>query len=348
MRSTSLLLGLALLASSVIAQDATTTADDATTTADTSDATTTADDATTTADAETTASDTSLPDITTSTTEDTTSATSTSTGTDSVPDLTTTTSSDSGSTDLPDLPGAYSYPSPTVPPINNAPYMQPITMPEGTVFIAVGAILGAIGLTVVIWRVVIHYLLHRSVKKAALAQHIANDKASYPAPSAPFYKYSDQHSDSSLGNMASGRGVRRTQRGPVPSATPSQSNLFFSPTAPGGAGNAGNRESRFLPSGFYAAGAGTPQANHTNSISLSNLRPDSRGYPRAVPEPSPPESPNMMPRNNVTRRDLSSSTLNLNRPPSQRAPSAYLEDLLADQPEQFPPPGNRNTWHQPH
>jgi hypothetical protein len=30
------------------------------------------------------------------------------------------------------------------------------------------------------------------------------------------------------------------------------------------------------------------------------------------------------------------SSLNLNRPPSQRAPSAYLEDLLDENPHMFP------------
>ena len=236
---------------------------------------------------------------------------------------------------LPTLPGSYSYPPPAVPPTENAPYMKPNSVPEGTFFIAVGAILGAVGAAILVWRAVIACLLHRSVKKAALAQTIANDKAAFPAPPAPFYKYTDHESSLSLGQSgAAGRGVRRTQRGPVPSSTPSQTNLFFSPTAPGANTN-GNRESRFLPSGFYAA---SQQAGNQNSISMSNLRPDSRGHARAVGH-SPPESPGLMPHhNNNSRRNLSSSTLNLNRPVSGRAPSAYLEDLLDDQPEQFPPP----------
>ncbi|KAI0472021.1 hypothetical protein GGR56DRAFT_656530 [Xylariaceae sp. FL0804] len=349
MRSQSFLLALAILASAVVAQDTATATTDATTTADTDTATTAAADATTTDDAattddsttstETTDTDTALPGLTTtsSSTTSTTTDDASSTDTDNPPGLTTTSA-------LPTLPGQYSYPAPTVPPMTNAPYMQAANLPEGTVFIAVGAILGAFGAAVLIWRAVIACLLHRSVKKAALAQHIANDKASYPAPSAPFYKYSDHASSASLGTMMNGRGVRRTQRGPIPSATPSQSNLFFSPTAPGGGGSAGNRESRFLPSGFYAAGAGAPPQGHEHSISLTNLRPDSRGYPRAIADSSPPESPALTPRRDYSRRDLSSSTLNLNRPTS-RAPSAYLEDLLADQPEQFPPPADRSAWH---
>ncbi|XXH00273.1 hypothetical protein Hte_006615 [Hypoxylon texense] len=341
----------ALFATNVIAQG-TTTADDAVTTTAQEDATTT-DDAQTTADttaADTTAatdtdaastatptSDASTADQTTETSDGTsTTDDPTSTATTS-PTAATTTSDDDP---LPTLPGQYDYPAPTVPPTSNAPFMQPSSVPEGTVFIAVGAILGAFGAAVLIWRAVVACLLHRSVKKAALAQQIANDKASFPPPSAPFYKYTDHASSASLGNAMSGRGVRRTTRGPVPSATPSQSNLFFSPTAPTGSGG-GNRESRFLPSGFYAAGAGSPQQSHGHSISLTNLRPESRGRPLGY---TPPESPSLAPRSEISRRNLSASSLNLNRPPSGRAPSAYLEDLLDDPQNPFPTPGSHNTW----
>ncbi|KAI0503299.1 hypothetical protein F5B22DRAFT_629884 [Xylaria bambusicola] len=320
--------------------------DDNTSTATDNDASTSstrAPPSTTTNDAEPTSS---LPDIDeTSTTSSPSSATSTTTTTassttQSVPAIT----SDTGDTPpLPTLPGSYSYPPPAVPPTKNAPFMQKSNLPQGTVFIAVGAILGAFAVAILIWRAVVACLLHRSVKRATLAQQVANDKNSYPPPSAPFYKYSDHASSISLGNSPGARPTRKL-RGPVPSGTPSQSNLFFSPTAPAGASNATNRESRFLPSGFYASGAASPQG-HEHSISLTNLRPDSHGHARAL-EPSPPESPNLAPPHNVGRRNLSSSTLNLNRPASGRTPSAFLEDLLGDQPEQFPP-GHRNTWNQP-
>ncbi|KAH9910035.1 hypothetical protein F4778DRAFT_713878 [Xylariomycetidae sp. FL2044] len=336
MRPQPVLLALvALLPSSVFAQDPTTADDDATTDVAESSAQTTAE-STTAADDDT---DTALPALTT--TSPTTAAGST--RTTDPPALTST------APPLPTISGTsaeYSYPAPTVPPTNNAPYMQPSSIPDGTVFIAVGAILGAFGVAVLVWRAVVACLLHRSVKRAALAQHAANDKASYPAPSAPFYNYTDHASSASLGNMAAGRGVRRTQRGPIPSATPSQSNLFFSPTAaPDRSSVAGNRASQFLPSGFYAAGAGAPQQGHTHSISLTNLRPDSRGNALSPGySHSPDDSPSLAPRSDMGRRNMSSSTLNLNRPLSQRAPSAYLEDLLADQPDQFPPQGHNPSW----
>lgn len=249
------------------------------------------------------------------------------------------TDTDAGPTGLPTLTrgGAIpTYPAPSVPPTKNAPFMQHSSAPDGTVFIAVGAILGALGLGVLLWRIIVSFLLHRSVRRAALAQHEANSKAGFPAPPAPFYKYSDHASP--VPPTAGGRGVRRTNRNTMtPSAAPSQSNLFFSPTA-AGSNVPGGRSSTFLPSGFYAAGNSSPGGQQGPSISLTNLRPDSMSHPNgsrnSLMGPSPPDSPHFSP-----RRDMSSSSVNLNtRQPGQRAPSAYLEDLLADEPGNLPPP----------
>ena len=323
---------------STSATKAVTTADDtkteaaATTTAkktDTDEATTTAKSTpkitnTNTADDSSTTGDSTLPAISA-----TGASTSTSgdTGVDSLPTLSKTVD-----TAIP------TYPAASVPPTQNAPFMHQSTAPDGTVFIAVGAILGAFGVAILLWRAIVACLLHRSVERAAMNQHLANDKA-FPAPPAPFYKYTDRDSSPTLASANAGRGVRRTTRGPIPSATPSQTNLFFSPTASGAAGTHGsNRDSRFLPSGFYAAGSASPANAHGASISLTNLRPDSRGHARAY-EPSPPESPSMGPARTPQPRNVSTSSLNLHRPPSGRAPSAFLDDLLDDQPGMFPPAG---------
>jgi hypothetical protein len=247
-----------------------------------------------------------------------------------------------GPNDLPTLTNAplvITYAPPAVPPTVDAPFMQRSSLPEGTVFICVGAILGAFGAAILVWRGIVACLLHRSVERAALAQQSANEKATFPAPPAPFYKYTDRESSVSLAGAPAGRGTRRTNRGPIPSATPSQSNLFFSPTAPS-LGGAGNRDSRFLPSGFYAAGTSSPSQGqiYAGSVTNLNLRPDSRGLGaqsrNTMRDPSPPDSPQFGP-----RRDMSTSSLNLNRPPSARAPSAFLDDLLDDNPHSFPPPG---------
>ncbi|KAL2136382.1 hypothetical protein VTI74DRAFT_4026 [Chaetomium olivicolor] len=274
-----------------------------------------------------------------------------------LPPLSSTTSAGGRLTGLPTLSKTVNtevpeYPPPTIPPTRNAPFMNHSTLPDGTVFIAVGAILGAFGVAVLVWRAIVACLLHRSVERAAMAQHAANngrgpvDKnaASFPAPPAQFYKYIERESSASLAGAGVGGSTgRRTHRGPTPSSTPSQTNLFFSPTAVGpssGLGSSNRDSARFLPSGFYASASPAPGGHvQGNSISMSTLRPSSRGRGAGQLGPSPPESPDVGPR--VGSRNFSTSSLNLNRPPSPgaRAPSAYLDDLLDEQPGQFPPAG---------
>lgn len=262
-----------------------------------------------------------------------------------MPALSTASTSASANADMPTLSSTSSlntaiptYPAPSVPPTSNAPYMKASSYPDGTIFIVVGAILGVFGLGILLWRAIIVCMLHRSVEKAAMAQHSANDKASFPAPPAPFYKYTDQDSSQ---YVASGRGVRRSTRGPIPSSTPSQTNLFFSPTAAGG-GNRDSmyrdnpnrdstyRESRFLAPGFYAAGQSSPlnvDGPAGSSISLEDMRPSSRGHYRGLsgsPSPGPQRS----------HTEAASGNAN-----QVRAPSTYLDDLLGDNPEMFPPSG---------
>lgn len=268
----------------------------------------------------------STTEETTSTTEEPTSTTEQETTTTEDP---TSTGGGSPPSDLPTLTRGYgipTYPAATVPPTKDAPFMQHSTAPDGTVFIAVGAILGAFCLALILWRIIVSLLLHRSVERAARAQQDVNSKSGFPAPPAPFYKYTDQGSTMSLSQAR----TNRKSRGPVPSANLSQSNLFFSPTA-AAHGGGGNRASTYLPSGFYAAGAGS--TGHGHSISLTNLRPDSRGHGARDSRITPPDSPSF-----AARRDLSGSALHLSAQPGQRAPSAYLEDLLADDPSALPPP----------
>lgn len=243
-------------------------------------------------------------------------------------------------------PAIPTYPPPTIPPTKDAPFMQKSSAPEGTVFIAVGAILGAFGVAILLWRAIVSLLLHRSVERAAAAQQ-TKTKSGFPAPPAPFYKYTDQDSTMSLGGGAGtgagprGRGTRRTNRGTTPSTNLSNSQLFFSPTAAATGNGAGNRSSQFLPSGFYAAGTSSPGPQQQgNSIGLANLAPDARGNYVDVSRHSfggsPPDTPPFNP-----RRDMSTSSVNLGAPlqPGQRAPSAYLDDLLADEPTGLPPAG---------
>jgi hypothetical protein len=227
--------------------------------------------------------------------------------------------------------------------------MNGSNLPQGTVFIVVGAILGSFGAAVLIWRAVVGCLLHRSVKRAALAQQMDKSSSFGGGPrSMSYYKYTDHDSFADLGAIyghGHGRVASRAQKSkPMSTANPSQSNLFFSPTAAGGGAGANqthNRSSSFLPSGFYAAGQGAPQqgqrgrsgSTHSPSISLTDLRPDSRGRQM---NHSPDVSPGLAARHHdALRQNLSTSTLNL---PGARAPSTYLDDLLDDQP---------GPWNQP-
>jgi len=237
-------------------------------------------------------------------------------------------------TGLPTLSGAFKIVPASVPPTAGAPFMRVSHLPEGTVFIAVGAILGFLAMSVLLWRGLVAWSLHRSVKRAAMHQNMADTKAHFRTPAAPFYNYADRDSTISLSGLVH-KGGRKGGRPTTAAGAQSTSSLFFSPTAGAanaGLNNAGNRGSNYLPAGYYAAGASAPGngqgmahigSGHGNSISLSNLGPQRDGYSRARSMgPSPPDSP-------AIGHGNSSSTLNLNVPPGeQRAPSAYLEDLF--------------------
>jgi hypothetical protein len=243
-------------------------------------------------------------------------------------------------TGLPTLAGAYVQPS--VPPTANAPFMRESTLPEGTVFIIVGAILGFLAMSVILWRGLVVWSLHRSIKRAAIQQNVSTAKSTFQTPPAPFYSYKDRESALSVGGPKPGRKGTRPNTG----TAPSNQSLFFSPTAGAtGLGNGGNRGSGYLPAGYYAAGASQlgggqgmahPGVNNAG-ISLSNLGPSKEGYAKTRSlGPSPPGSPyiNAIP---------SSSTLNLSQAPGdQRAPSAYLDDLF-DSESSPPVPNHRRN-----
>ncbi len=221
--------------------------------------------------------------------------------------------------------------------------MQKSNLPEGTVFICVGAALGFIALVVLAWRGLVTWSLHRSVQRAAIAQSSKygseTKKGGYKNPPAQFYS-AGPGSTLSLDHLTSSRGGSKTH-------TPARGSLFFSPTAGAGMQTPGNRGSGYLPAGYYAAGnaaagggAGMTHLGGGNSISLGNLRPKSHRYSRTQSVgPSPPVSPGLPPSRSGEvahgrpstaglSTQASTSTLNLSAPPQGRAPSAYLEDLF--------------------
>lgn len=273
-----------------------------------------------------------------------------------VPTITGTTATDDGAlTGLPTLSGVVVAFTVTVPNLSKAPFMQTSTLPDGTVFIVVAAILGFLALCVLFWRALVNWTLHRSVKRAAAIQHMDDKKELFrtPAPPAQFYGYSDRDSTLSLGGL--GHKSKKSNRPNTGGAAgASASSLFYSPTANalGAAVGPGNRGSNYFPSGYYATGASAPGdgqghvqvggLGHGHAISLSNLRPESHGYGRARSMGhSPPDSPAI----SAERGHMaSSSTLNLNQGygAGERAPSAYLEDMIdGDNTTPPPPPHGR-------
>ena len=250
------------------------------------------------------------------------------------------------------------YPAPTVPPTANAPFMRKSNLPEGTVFICVGAALGFIGFLVLAWRGLVAWSLHRSVKKAAMAQSAkysrVGDQSAKPGKTkSPYFNpgAGSTLSLDQLGALGAGKGNPKHKSG--------HGSLFFSPTAGTGMQTTTNRGSGYLPAGYYAAGNQAPGGGSgmTNTgggsaaIGLSTLAPQNHRYSRARSTgPSPPGSPSLPPSRGrestyggrLSTAELtqhaSNSSLNLSPAPQGRAPSAYLEDLFSNHPPGSPTP----------
>ncbi|KAF2757141.1 hypothetical protein EJ05DRAFT_477360 [Pseudovirgaria hyperparasitica] len=260
-------------------------------------------------------------------------------------------------TGLPTIAGALN-PTVGVPYTADAPYMQKSSLPEGTVFICVGAALGFLGACILAWRGAVAWSLHRSAKRAA-AVNYPGEKINLRGPSGGVYSgvaasstltldkpnvLAKKHLSAAPSNISNGK--RAT------------SSLFFSPTA-GPGHQSQNRSSSYLPAGYYAPGNSTPTGSSANlgqGPSSLSLNPSAAGYNRARSTgPSPPGSPALPSRDGYPRaargRDFdsfsrssvvntgdrsrsvyagrpSTSSLNLSVAPEGRAPSAYLEDLF--------------------
>ncbi|KAE8152556.1 hypothetical protein BDV25DRAFT_150841 [Aspergillus avenaceus] len=323
-----LLIAVILFAQIALAQETETTEATATATAtatSTSDSTT---EKSTTTEATTTESKTTkTEDSKTTTSDKTTSASSTSTN---------------------------DYPVVTVPPLAGAPYMQTSDTPEGTVFIAVGAVLGAMGLAVLAWRGMVAWSVNRSVRKAAIMQSSeAKGLLRSRRKRSSHRAHGNAVSLDKLGSSGQRGSDSHSQRHSRASKTPrATSGLFFSPTAgvhgapaPGGSGGPGNRGSSYLPAGYYAAGAaaggaggGSHQSMRFSASDLPGLGPQAQGYTRTKSGPSPPGTPTGVYESqfNTSRHShlASNSSVNLSSPGQARTPSAYLEDLFENHPPQ--------------
>ncbi|TPX23040.1 hypothetical protein DIZ76_014922 [Coccidioides immitis] len=234
---------------------------------------------------------------------------------------------------LPSLTGGPTIPTPQIPPKEGAPYLQKSNLPEGTIFIAVGAALGLVGVIVVAWRLLVAWSVNRSVRRATNNSHHSDATALLHASNRKSVYQSSAGAPASREKMSK---ERHSRVGPT--HTTNQS-LFFSPTAGASMHTAGNRGSGYLPAGYYAASGAAPGGGSGlahlsgSSIGLSPLGPQSQGYSRTRSGPSPPGSPGLPPGSRGhDQAHLSTSSLNLSVAPQGRAPSAYLEDLFENHP----------------
>ncbi|KAF2876314.1 hypothetical protein BDV95DRAFT_222070 [Massariosphaeria phaeospora] len=213
-------------------------------------------------------------------------------------------------TNLPSIAGV-GVPEMKVPNTAAAPFMQKSNLPDGTVFICVGAVLAALGAAVLAWRGLVAWSLHRSVKRAAMAQNLADLKAmsNVPVKKRGMYNVVGANSNMSLDRLsAAPTGTSRPTKpfARMESGTPpkSQTSLFFSPTAGGAAGlrDSVSRSSTYLPAGYYASGnaqpaSGSPMTHvggHGAHLSTHSLAtPGNRFSARSGI--SPPTSPSLPP-----------------------------------------------------
>ncbi|OAL49212.1 hypothetical protein IQ07DRAFT_488015, partial [Pyrenochaeta sp. DS3sAY3a] len=235
---------------------------------------------------------------------------------------------------LPTLAGV-GIPTMKVPDTAAAPFMQKSNLPEGTVFICVGAILAFFGAAVLAWRGMVAWSLHRSVKRAAMAQNMADIKAmsAVPGKKRGMYNVVGANSTMSLDHLSaapigSSKGPKPFAQNPASSSPKANASLFFSPTAGGATGlrdSVANRSSNYLPAGYYASGNAAPAAGasmthlggHGQNLSVNSLvTPGNRLSARSGI--SPPHSPSLPPSRGYDRA-----------PPSRDGYSMYNRNSIA-------------------
>lgn len=166
--------------------------------------------------------------------------------------------------------------------------MQKSNLPNGTIFIAVGAILGFFALAVLAWRGLVAWSINRSIRRAAAIQSHRESKSHLRGRrKSNFY---DQNPDSTM-SMSMEKLATEGRQPPAQAKAPAPStNLFFSPTAGIRSTGSGSRVSSYLPAGYYGASNAAAGAARV-------LGPRSQGYSRASSTgPSPPESPEAKPK----------------------------------------------------
>ena len=298
------------LATVTATTDATTaeSTNDATTAESTGDATTTGEStAESTGDATTTAESTAQTTDAASTDDQTTTTATFTTGSSA-------SSTVSGLIDAPTIAGA-GIPELFIPYTDPAPFMQKSDYPEGTIFIAVGAVLGFLGACVLLWRGLVAWSINRSVKKAALASIRGSEKASawgggssgynpMAAGKGGLYKDTNGSSMSLDALTSAGKPIKPHFKDHESSAkresTPPQG-LFFSPTAQAGARES-VRNSSYLPAGYYAAPNSQAAGGAASTTIGGSLAPYARHSTYNASPPGSPGLPHSGSRNSVAQR----------------------------------------------
>lgn len=293
-------------------------------------------DSATNAPSETSAAETSQP-ATSEAATTSQAASSETTEAASTGDAPSSTAAQTGSTSVFNLVGAptlagIGIPDMKVPDTAGAAFMQKSDLPDGTVFICVGAILAFFGAAVLAWRGLVAWSLHRSVKRAAMAQNMADIKAmsAVPGKKRGMYNVVGASSTMSLDHLNAAPIGKSSKAFAGAPGQKSASSLFFSPTAGGAAGirdSVAARSSTYLPAGYYASGnaapaAGSPQMhiggqNPNNLSALSLSTPGNRFSARSGM--SPPESPSLPPSRGGYAR----------APPSRDGLSVYNRNSVA-------------------
>ncbi|KAK9376462.1 uncharacterized protein V1513DRAFT_395406 [Lipomyces chichibuensis] len=256
--------------------------------------------------------------------------------------ITNTNALNDGTTSNPPLPhlsttasSTSTYPTPIIPVTNNNPFSKESNAPEGTVFIAVGSVIGGIALAILGWRGLVAYSLHKSLKASSAAYTSEPKGTGTPSGRGGFFGSKRQKAGAfyatgagsalSLDQLTStGRAINNAR--PIsayddigmPRTGPSfNTSTFYSPTAgamgmsaPIGNALSGlgtNRSSTYLPSGYYGVNNGASSSASLSvrysSVPQNHRAPSPGAILRAEPSLAVPQQ-------------------------GQRVPSVYLDDLL--------------------
>ncbi|TKA76187.1 hypothetical protein B0A55_03083 [Friedmanniomyces simplex] len=264
---------------------------------------------------------TSVPDLSTATqTAASSSATTATSDATTTPAATLLSSSGTATTsasvihyisNIPTIAGA-GIPTLVIPYTAAAPFMQKSKMPEGTVFIAVGACLAFLGACVLLWRGLVAWSINRSVKRSALASIRGSEKNSgwggssgYNPVHGNLYKDTNGSSMSLDALTSAGKPVKPHFRDhEIKRESTPPAGLFFSPTAQAGREVQNNRNSSYLPAGYYAS----PSAQAAGGAGATTIGGSLAPYARhSVAGISPPSSPGPPPtsRSSATYRATS-------------------------------------------